>query len=168
MDPMEKKLAEYRARKAREGKINEIKAKTKSFFSDFWKKRPKTREPKPTEKEVLVPHSPPEDEYPEDASSACSDDESINCFSYVDLFYYLLWFGLWIVLYVIFIEFQFGTVFFIVSAIVFMYVNTRTGPKKVGEVSAYSVFNKNCESINGTLKAEQFEREIRYGPAVVH
>ncbi|XP_973509.2 SAYSvFN domain-containing protein 1 [Tribolium castaneum] len=167
MDPMEKKLAEYRARKAREEKINEIKVKTKNFFDGFWKKRPKTPEPSPAEKEALVPPSPSE-EYPEDASSVCSDDESIDCFSYVDLFYYLLWFGLWVVLYVIFIEFQFGTVFLIVSAIVFMYVNTRTGPRKVGEVSAYSVFNKNCESIDGTLKAEQFEREIRYGPAVVH
>lgn len=105
---------------------------------------------------------------PEETSSVCSDDESLNCFSYVDLFYYSLWFGLWVILYVIFIEFQFGTVFLIVSAIVFMYVNTRTGPRKDGEVSAYSVFNKNCESIDGTLKAEQFEREIRYGPSVVN
>ncbi|CAH2045007.1 unnamed protein product, partial [Iphiclides podalirius] len=42
-----------------------------------------------------------------------------------------------------------------------------TRPKKRGEVSAYSVFNENCTSIDGTLKAEQFEREIRYGPSSV-
>lgn len=43
-----------------------------------------------------------------------------------------------------------------------VYFNTRTTRKK-NEVSAYSVFNENCHSIDGTLKAEQFEREIRYG-----
>ncbi len=35
------------------------------------------------------------------------------------------------------------------------------------EPSAYSVFNKDCESIDGTLTAEQFERELRYGPTNV-
>lgn len=29
-------------------------------------------------------------------------------------------------------------------------------------MSAYSVFNENCERIDGTLSAEQFEREIGY------
>lgn len=48
-----------------------------------------------------------------------------------------------------------------------MYLNTRTGPKRKHEISAYSVFNKNCESIPGTLKAEQFEREMRYGAGSV-
>ncbi|CAK1550427.1 unnamed protein product [Leptosia nina] len=42
-----------------------------------------------------------------------------------------------------------------------------TKPKKQGEVSAYSVFNKDCKSIDGTLKAEQFEKEIRYGAGTV-
>lgn len=53
--------------------------------------------------------------------------------------------------------------FLVLSALAGIYYNTRTGPKRRGEVSAYSVFNKNVESIDGTLKAEQFEREIRYG-----
>lgn len=49
------------------------------------------------------------------------------------------------------------------SALVGIYLNTRTGPKPKNEISAYSVFNENCEAIDGTLKGEQFEREIRYG-----
>lgn len=53
------------------------------------------------------------------------------------------------------------------SALLGIYFNTRTEPKKRNEMSAYSVFNKNCESIDGTLKAEQFEREIRYGSGSV-
>ena len=36
----------------------------------------------------------------------------------------------------------------------------RTGPKRAGEISAYSVFNPNCETIEGTFTAEQFEREL--------
>ncbi|KAH0810530.1 hypothetical protein MTP99_000263 [Tenebrio molitor] len=156
---MEQKLAEYRARKAREAKISEVRESTKKFFSGLWKSRERAN---PVEEALL----PPEDA-PEEASSVCSDDDTVNCCSYVDLFYYLLWFVLWVIVYVVFIEFQFGTVFLVVSGLIFMYVNTRTGPRRSGEVSAYSVFNKNCESIDGTLKAEQFEREIRYGPAVV-
>ena len=35
-------------------------------------------------------------------------------------------------------------------------------------MSAYSVFNPNCESIDGTLTAQQFEREIRHGPAAAN
>ena len=121
------------------------------------------------EEEALAPPEEVEDvaELVEDASSVCSDDENVRCCSVVDLLYYLLWVVLWAILYWIFIELQFGTVFLISSGIVFMFVNTRTSPKRTGEVSAYSVFNKNCESIDGTLKAEQFEREIRYGHTAV-
>ncbi|KAL4706973.1 hypothetical protein ACJJTC_019511 [Scirpophaga incertulas] len=74
---------------------------------------------------------------------------------------------LWLTLYAIFLKLQFGAVFFVVSILVGICLNTRTGPKKKGEVSAYSVFNQNCKSIDGTLKAEQFEREIRYGAGSV-
>lgn len=112
---------------------------------------------------------PPEEEETESIlSDESAIDDSINCFSYKDLLYYTLCFILWLITFFIFIKWEFGTVFLISSAIIFMYVNTRTGPKKRNEISAYSVFNQNCKSIDGTLKAEQFEREIRYGPAAVH
>ncbi|KAH8359595.1 hypothetical protein KR093_007777 [Drosophila rubida] len=83
---------------------------------------------------------------------------------------YTLWgvyFLFWVTLYVIAIELKFGLVFLMFSALFGIYFNTRTGPKKSNEMSAYSVFNKNCESIDGTLKAEQFENEIRYGSGSV-
>lgn len=70
---------------------------------------------------------------------------------------------LWITLYVIAIKLQFGMVYFMLSALFGIYYNTRTTRKKKNEISAYSVFNKNCESIDGSLKAEHFEKEIRYG-----
>ncbi|ALC46843.1 CG13663 [Drosophila busckii] len=74
----------------------------------------------------------------------------------------------WITLYVIAIELKFGLVFLMFSALFGIYFNTRTGTKKKNEISAYSVFNKNFESIDGTLKAEQFDREMRYGAGSVH
>ncbi|KAK3869575.1 hypothetical protein Pcinc_025128 [Petrolisthes cinctipes] len=67
---------------------------------------------------------------------------------------------LWALLMKIAIVVEFGAVFFIFSAFIFMWYNMRTGPKKRGEISAYSVFNPNCENIGGTYTAEQFEREL--------
>lgn len=75
---------------------------------------------------------------------------------------------LWSTVYVISIQLEFGTVYLMISVLVFIYYNTRSGPKKKGEISAYSVFNPNCEPIDGTLKPEQFEQEIRFGAASVH
>ncbi|EFN66942.1 Uncharacterized protein C6orf64 [Camponotus floridanus] len=76
---------------------------------------------------------------------------------------YLLYFLLWITLYAIALKYEFGAVYFVLSALLFICLNTRSGPKQRGEPSAYSVFNPNCEAIEGTLDASQFEREIRYG-----
>uniref|UniRef100_A0A182QTL5 SAYSvFN domain-containing protein n=1 Tax=Anopheles farauti TaxID=69004 RepID=A0A182QTL5_9DIPT len=72
---------------------------------------------------------------------------------------YLVYFLFWATLYAIAIELRFGAVFLMLSALFGIYFNTRT-KKSPGEISAYSVFNENCEAIDGTLKAEQFEREI--------
>lgn len=83
---------------------------------------------------------------------------------------YGLWFCFWATCWLIAIELKFGIVYLLFSALFGIYFNTRTEPKRKGEISAYSVFNENCESIKGTLKAEQLEREMIYGPlaAVTH
>lgn len=75
-------------------------------------------------------------------------------------FLYVVFFLFWVTCYAIAIELQFGTVYLLFSALFGIYFNTRTGPKKKKEISAYSVFNKNCEAIDGTIKPEQFEREM--------
>ncbi|XP_055300976.1 uncharacterized protein LOC129567748 [Sitodiplosis mosellana] len=82
---------------------------------------------------------------------------------------YGLWFCFWATCWMIAIEMKFGIVYLLFSALFGIYFNTRTGPRREGEISAYSVFNENCESIQGTLKGEQLEREMIYGPlAAVH
>lgn len=74
---------------------------------------------------------------------------------------------LWVLLWGLFIKLQFGVVFLVASALYFMYISMRGSRRKSWEPSAYSVFNKNSEAIEGTLSAEQFERELRFGPTSV-
>lgn len=80
---------------------------------------------------------------------------------------YILYFCFWATCWAIAIKLKFGIVYLLLSGIFGVYFNTRTGPKPKREISAYSVFNKDCKSIDGTLTAEQFEQEIRYGPVSV-
>ncbi|XP_062981685.1 SAYSvFN domain-containing protein 1 [Elgaria multicarinata webbii] len=74
-------------------------------------------------------------------------------------------FLLWLVLLGLFVELEFGLPYFVLSMFYWIYVGTR-GPeeRQTGEKSAYSVFNPGCEAIEGTLTAEQFERELQYRP----
>lgn len=99
----------------------------------------------------------------------CSEYETnnTNC-SFLTKIVYLLYFVLWAMLYIIAIEIEFGSVYFVVSILVLICLNTRSGPKRDSEPSAYSVFNPNCEAIEGTLSASQFEQEIRYGALNIH
>ncbi|XP_004460341.2 SAYSvFN domain-containing protein 1 [Dasypus novemcinctus] len=74
---------------------------------------------------------------------------------------------LWLVLLGLFVELEFGLAYFVLSLFYWMYVGTRgPGEKKEGEKSAYSVFNPGCEAIQGTLTAEQLERELQLRPLV--
>ncbi|XP_024938899.1 SAYSvFN domain-containing protein 1 isoform X2 [Cephus cinctus] len=145
----------YRSKKRREAMVESAKNSFKGVLT--W-----------NDKLIL-----PSDEDVEDVESIQSDD-SIDITPpppqnpIVTQVTYLLYFLLWATLYIIAVQFEFGAVYFILSLLVLIWINTRTGPKRKGEPSAYSVFNKNCEAIDGTLNAEQFEREIRYGASSMH
>ncbi|KAM4770826.1 SAYSvFN domain-containing protein 1 [Rhinophrynus dorsalis] len=77
----------------------------------------------------------------------------------------LIKFLLWLVLLCLFIELEFGMAYFILSMFYWLYEGTRAPrARRKGEKSAYSVFNPGCEAIQGTLTAEQFERELQYRP----
>ncbi|XP_018006427.1 uncharacterized protein LOC108664363 isoform X2 [Hyalella azteca] len=69
---------------------------------------------------------------------------------------------LWLLLWKIFIIWQFGAVFFLFSGFVFIGCNLRTSPRAPGEVSAYSVFNRDLRRIDGTVSAEQLQREMLF------
>lgn len=98
-----------------------------------------------------------EDDSSEELILTPSDSKCLKYFTYT------IYFLFWATCYAIAIQLKFGIVYLMFSALIGIYLNTRTGPKDKSEISAYSVFNENCEAIDGTLKAEQFEREIRYG-----
>jgi len=90
------------------------------------------------------------------------DDEKVE-WSSIDWAIFAVKFLVWVCLQVVFVKIEFGAVFFLFTCIFLMLKNM--GKRKAGEMSAYSVFNPNCEAIDGTLTAQQFEREIRHGPA---
>ena len=98
---------------------------------------------------------------PEDA---ISDNEAMCDTSTPDLKIYIaklvLKFLLWSVLFAIFLRFEFGAVYFVVSLLVIIYFNTGKRKRKSGQLSAYSVFNPNVERIHGTVTAEQLQNGI--------
>ena len=92
------------------------------------------------------------------------DDDAIksenNGFDKLTKINFILKFLLWLVLFIIFIKIEFGVVYFIISLIVGIYINTSKSRKK-GVLSAYSVFNPNFERLNGTFTSDHVEKSIR-------
>uniref|UniRef100_A0A3Q1ETC6 SAYSVFN motif domain containing 1 n=1 Tax=Acanthochromis polyacanthus TaxID=80966 RepID=A0A3Q1ETC6_9TELE len=72
---------------------------------------------------------------------------------------------LWLVLLGLFVELEFGLPFFVISLFYWLYEGLRNpAPRKPGELSAYSVFNPDCQPLLGALTAEQLEGEMGYRP----
>lgn len=53
---------------------------------------------------------------------------------------------------------EFGLVYFMLSLFVLMFLNL--GVRAEGELSAYSVFNPNCQRLLGQITSEHFERDM--------
>jgi len=160
---MEAKLYQFRKERKKQEIKNQIKSTASQLFTNLFppKDRPESK------------HSPPQaslgddlaplldSELPEKTSPTKQHAESRK--EPLSWKLKLVYFALWIAVYYYFIYIEFGAIYFILSMLVGVWLNTRTGEKLEGEVSAYSVFNPNCEPIDGTLNAEQFEKEIRSG-----
>ncbi|KAF7667274.1 hypothetical protein LDENG_00069360 [Lucifuga dentata] len=72
---------------------------------------------------------------------------------------------LWLVLLGLFSELEFGLPFFVISLFYWLYEGLRSpATREPGELSAYSVFNPDCQPLLGTLTAEQLEGEMGYRP----
>ncbi|KAM6991854.1 SAYSvFN domain-containing protein 1 [Tautogolabrus adspersus] len=70
---------------------------------------------------------------------------------------------LWLVLLGLFVELEFGLPFFVISLFYWLYEGLRSpAAREPGELSAYSVFNPNCQPLLGSLTAEQLEGEMGY------
>uniref|UniRef100_A0A8C5MIK3 SAYSVFN motif domain containing 1 n=1 Tax=Leptobrachium leishanense TaxID=445787 RepID=A0A8C5MIK3_9ANUR len=181
---MEQKLAEYRAKKQKtqhgpgsrgdpaSGRAPDPDAaggrsftratreKMRSLYGK-WRRKQSTEAPDPpvgAERTEVQQRTPPGQEEASPGSLVPPQDPPRG----VVLLLKLL---LWLVLLGLFVELEFGLAYFIISMFYWLYEGTR-GPRdrKDGEKSAYSVFNPGCEAIEGTLTAEQFERELQYRP----
>lgn len=75
---------------------------------------------------------------------------------------YSLYFFLWMTIYLIALKLEFGAVYFLLSALLFIWKHTRSETKTKGELSAYSVFNPKCEAILGSISSEQLEKEMGF------
>ena len=63
-------------------------------------------------------------------------------------------FIIWYSLYRLFLKYNFGAVYFMITIIVLIFLNL--GQRKPGELSAYSVFNPNHERILGSMSNNHF------------
>ena len=77
----------------------------------------------------------------------------------------LLKLTIWLSLLLFFAHHEFGSVFFLVSIPVFVWQSMEEYKRGPRELSAYSVFNRNIEQLEGTFTSEQWEKELRYGAA---
>lgn len=103
-----------------------------------------------------------DDEDNNDQETIQHDDiKKIKKLNYFNIF---LKFLLWAILFAIFIKLEFGLVYFIVSILIIIFLNTRNYKEKksssTNKLSAYSVFNPNLERIGGTLTSEQIEKSL--------
>lgn len=71
---------------------------------------------------------------------------------------YFLYFILWLIGYLLFLEFGFGIVYLTSSIIGLVFCNL--GTREKGTLSAYSVFNPNFERLDGTFTSDDFERTV--------
>ncbi|KAK6999331.1 SAYSvFN domain-containing protein 1 [Biomphalaria glabrata] len=169
---MEARLAEYRATKAKAKQSEQSPLQLfKLFVLKFFKPK-KTQQDEQikenilNEKDVIITHRKNFSQSTiakEETNSDTIDGTAISQLKQnrttLDWIILASKFLLWLVLWALFIELQFGAVFFTISLIIFIYFNTRTGPKD-NKLSAYSVFNKECERLHGTLTAEQLQRNM--------
>lgn len=183
---MEEKLESYRLRKRRSEKFQSLKEKFFKMVSINISSSDKKVEETNVNIEViknhtewingiiksihislLIPQNTDHDDVENESiasSTTTTADENIgntsNNRSWLTYCTWLIYFLIWITLYAIAIELSFGSVYFMFSLLLGICFNTRVKPKGKKEVSAYSVFNENCESIDGTFKAEMFEKQL--------
>ncbi|XP_016337965.1 SAYSvFN domain-containing protein 1-like [Sinocyclocheilus anshuiensis] len=160
---MERKLAEFRARKngqteAKKPADRVIQSETNAISDGS----PAVCTDTPEQKPNTCPQSPhTEDHSHYLLSTTCGHWLQRVALAHLTLLKLLLW----LVLLGLFSELEFGLPFFVISLFYWLYESLRNPkPRQPGEMRAYSVFNPDCQPILGTLTAEQLEGEMGYRP----
>lgn len=150
---MESELAKFRRKKDIEQKKEEIKGKFRTVWDSFANYLTSLVLPtSPQETEEMLDKVPLQ----ETEVDAVEEPPKLKWLRFTLLT------TTWLLFYIAFLKIEFGAVYFTVSLLLLIVWNTRTSRRKSGEVSAYSVFNKGCESIDGTLKPEHLEKQMLY------
>ena len=69
---------------------------------------------------------------------------------------------IWMCLLCMCIQQEVASIYIVLTGFVLIDLNLGNEKKQGSRVSAYSVYNENWEAIDGSLKAEHFERDILY------
>ena len=142
---MEKQLAEYRAKKAKEASEQKWSI-SKAIFSS-------KNDTNKCEKNQVP-----------DKNMNFNESQEYVLYPRLRIFLRIV---LWCCCFGFFVQVGFGSVFFVLSLFYFMYKSMRSDTRRPWEPSAYSVFNENCEAIDGTLTGEQFDKELKFGAGSV-
>lgn len=98
-----------------------------------------------------------------DSDESTTNDEKTQQ-STKHLYHMIFMFSCWVAIqYWMITVAGFGAVFFAVSALIAIYLNTTKTDKKSNTLSAYSVFNPQCTPIHGSADPKQLERELIFG-----
>ncbi|XP_059897654.1 SAYSvFN domain-containing protein 1 [Gadus macrocephalus] len=168
---MEQKLAEFRARRKAENATKTVESTANqppktSTALDTIEPTNEAALQAPTQASITSPYIERETIQVEDRSGWTLDSavgrwigSSRLCFDNRTLFKVLLW----LVLLGLFAELEFGLPFFVLSLFYWMYQGLRSpAARQPGELSAYSVFNPDCQPILGAITVEQLEGEMGY------
>ncbi|XP_030626257.1 SAYSvFN domain-containing protein 1 [Chanos chanos] len=168
---MEHKLAEFRARRRAEREAGETSQPESNSTSKLHDSGPTTEEnsTSQSEKPQIPTTTVSANNHPSQDGNNWLMDSTLGRWLGVDRLAVtnltILKLLLWLVLLGLFAELDFGLPFFLISLFYWIYEGLR-GPaaRQPGELSAYSVFNPDCQPILGTLTAEQLEGEMGYRP----
>ncbi|XP_033733939.1 SAYSvFN domain-containing protein 1-like [Pecten maximus] len=174
---MEAKLAEYRARKAKEtarqdgsqsGLISNLLRRNKTTGSDNPQSKSESQNDK-TSATMSTKDDQQNQQQQQQQQQEVIEEEvpEPRVWDKLTILEFGLKCVLWLALWGLFVEIQFGAVFVLLSALFFLYRSLSNRKRKKNKLSAYSVFNPNFERLDGTFTAEQFEQELRYGPSSV-
>lgn len=160
---MEQKLAEFRARRRAENAGKMTEADTAAQTETTPTTDSQQTEEKTGSSRDSAQSSPQKDHSDWLLDSALGRWLASRQFVFSNLI--LLKVLLWLVLLGLFVELEFGLPFFVISLFYWLYEGLRSpAPRQPGELSAYSVFNPDCQPLLGSLTAEQLEGEMGYRP----
>uniref|UniRef100_A0A3Q3X5L8 SAYSvFN domain-containing protein n=1 Tax=Mola mola TaxID=94237 RepID=A0A3Q3X5L8_MOLML len=168
---MEQKLAEFRARRQAENaleKVENVGPQCRPQTSAVHTETSPAKDSQQTKEEAKIITESPDSSHRTDHNDWLLDSTLgrwLASRQFVLSNLTLLKVLLWLVLLGLFAELEFGLPFFVISLFYWLYEGLRSpAARKPGELSAYSVFNPDCQPLLGSLTAEQLEGEMGYRP----